>query len=219
MSASSSPRLLALHGLRLKGIAEPDVVADTVAADIGPIRDELRALDDADLVSYRYGRIPGYLLTPDGRALGQRLLVEELETTGTRPAVEAAYGRFLEINTELLAVCTAWQLRETDGAMEMNDHADADHDAQVLARLERFHASASPVLDELVGILARFGGHRRRLRTALDKVLAGDHDHFTKPMFPSYHSTWFELHEDLLATLGIERSGERRALQTNDGSS
>ena len=27
----------------------------------------------------------------------------------------------------------------------------------------------------------------------------------------SYHSVWFQLHEDLLATLGIDRSGEAPA--------
>jgi hypothetical protein len=27
-------------------------------------------------------------------------------------------------------------------------------------------------------------------------------------MIASYHTVWFELHEDLLATLGIERSSE-----------
>ena len=27
-------------------------------------------------------------------------------------------------------------------------------------------------------------------------------------MIDSYHTVWFELHEDLLATLGIERSSE-----------
>ena len=39
-------------------------------------------------------------------------------------------------------------------------------------------------------------------------MLAGDTDWFTKPMIPSYHTVWFELHEDLLATLGIERGSE-----------
>jgi hypothetical protein len=27
-------------------------------------------------------------------------------------------------------------------------------------------------------------------------------------MMPSFHTVWFELHEDLLATLGLERSTE-----------
>jgi hypothetical protein len=29
-------------------------------------------------------------------------------------------------------------------------------------------------------------------------------------MIDSYHTVWFELHEDLLATLGRQRSQERR---------
>ncbi len=27
-------------------------------------------------------------------------------------------------------------------------------------------------------------------------------------MIPSYHTVWFEMHEDLLCTLGIERGAE-----------
>ena len=65
-----------------------------------------------------------------------------------------------------------------------------------------------PVLAELVSLLDRFRGHDRRRRIALERLLAGDHDYFTKPMFPSYHSMWFELHEDLLATLGTARASQ-----------
>jgi hypothetical protein len=31
-------------------------------------------------------------------------------------------------------------------------------------------------------------------------------------MIESYHTVWFELHEDLLATLGIQRAGETVAV-------
>ena len=41
------------------------------------------------------------------------------------------------------------------------------------------------------------------------RVTEGDRDWFTKPTIDSYHTVWFELHEDLLATLGLERSSER----------
>ena len=37
---------------------------------------------------------------------------------------------------------------------------------------------------------------------------AGEKDWFTKPTIDSYHTVWFELHENLLATLGIERGKE-----------
>lgn len=208
MGHSSAPRLLVLHGLRLKGIAGADAIARDSGLDTATVEAELAALDEGDLVRLRRGRISGYALTPEGKALGARLLAEELDATGTRAAVEAAYRDFLGFNDQLLAVCTAWQLREINGETHINDHTDTAYDGAVHQRLEALHAKVVPVLDTLRDALDRFGGHRVRLQTALEHVLAGDHDWFTKPMFPSYHSVWFELHEDLLATLGTERATE-----------
>ena len=62
--------------------------------------------------------------------------------------------------------------------------------------------------EDLSKLLARFATYGPRLRSALQRVENGDVDWFTKPMIDSYHTVWFELHEDLLATLGIERSKE-----------
>jgi hypothetical protein len=39
-------------------------------------------------------------------------------------------------------------------------------------------------------------------------VRAGDKEWFTGPLVDSYHTVWFELHEDLMATLGLERATE-----------
>lgn len=205
---SDSTRLLVLHALRLKGIAEVAAVADHTGLDEGAVLDEIDRLVDADLVRLRRGRLSGYALTPEGKVVGQRLLSDELDDTGARSTVEQAYQDFLGFNDQLLSVCTAWQIRHVDGEAVVNDHTDPDHDAEVHRQLEALHAEVVPVLDRLAGVLDRFGGHRRHLQTALDRVLAGEHDWFTKPMFPSYHSTWFELHEDLLATLGTERAIE-----------
>ena len=55
----------------------------------------------------------------------------------------------------------------------------------------------------------RLGGYGPRLSSALAKVQGGDGEWFTKPTIDSYHTVWFELHENLLATLGIERGAER----------
>ncbi len=136
------------------------------------------------------------------------MLAAELDEAGVRSEVEASYRDFLEFNDELLAVCTAWQLRDVDGETVVNDHTDPDHDQQVHRQLVALHERVVPVIDAMASCLERFAAHRRRLQTALDHVLAGDDDWFTKPMFPSYHSVWFQLHEDLLATLGRERGTE-----------
>jgi hypothetical protein len=205
---ASSPRLLALHALRLQGVAEADDVASYMDADPDVIRAELETLEAVGLAAYRRGRFPGYTQTPEGKVVGERLLVDELDQHGLRPRVSAAYDEFLGLNRQLLGVCTQWQLRTVDGRTTDNDHADADHDAAVIDALVSLDQHAQPVLASLCEVLDRFGGHQRRLRIALDHVVAGEHDWFTKPMFPSYHSCWFELHEDLLATLGRERHPE-----------
>jgi hypothetical protein len=57
-------------------------------------------------------------------------------------------------------------------------------------------------------VLERFGRYSARLRTALERVVAGEPEWFTKPVLDSYHTIWFELHEDLLCTLAIERASE-----------
>ncbi|MFP5321151.1 MAG: MarR family transcriptional regulator [Acidimicrobiia bacterium] len=208
MAHASSPRLLALHALRLRGIATAADVAAYVHAGPALIEAELHELEGLGLVTPRRGRFAGWALTPEGRALGARLVVEEVEQHGLRPRIESAYDEFLALNGQLLSVCTQWQLRTEAGRTVPNDHVDADHDGAVIRALVSLDERSRPVLASLTEVLARFEGHGERLRYALDRVVAGEHDWFTKPMFPSYHSCWFELHEDLLATLGRERNPE-----------
>jgi hypothetical protein len=47
-----------------------------------------------------------------------------------------------------------------------------------------------------------------RLTNALDRALAGDVALVADDM-ESYHNVWFQLHEDLLATIGRSREEER----------
>ena len=65
-----------------------------------------------------------------------------------------------------------------------------------------------PIVAELAAVLARFASYGPRFATALERVEAGELDWFTKPTIDSFHTVWFELHENLLATLGIERGTE-----------
>lgn len=208
MAVASSPRLLALHGVRLRGRVEPDAVAEYMGADPEAVRSALTELEAEGLVERRSGRFAGFSATPAGRAEDVRLLAEELDAHGLRPHYEAAYEEFLLYNRQLLTICTMWQLREGGGTTVPNDHTDPDHDQAVLEALDALDHHVRPVLAALCDGLHRFEGHDRRLRYALDQVLGGEHDWLTKPMFPSYHSCWFELHEDLLATLGRERTTE-----------
>ena len=196
-----------LHALRLKGFAETGVVAAVAGVAEDEAARHLEKAAAAGHATRRDGRISGWALTPGGRNHHQELIAAELDGSGARTAIEDGYRRFLDVNNELLTVCTDWQLRDNS----LNDHQDAGYDAAVIARLRAVDVRVQPVCTDLGQELRRFGAYGDRFTRALERVEAGDGDWFAKPMIDSYHTVWFELHEDLLATLGIERSKEGSA--------
>jgi DNA-binding MarR family transcriptional regulator len=199
---SASPTLV-LHGLRIKGFAETDVIAEAVGLDDVTVVRSLEQLAEAGLVTRKQGvEVSGWVLTPQGRSEHEKLLADELDAAGGRADIERIYAEFTVLNPELLQLCTDWQLR--DGVV--NDHHDAAYDAEVISRLTQLHERAFPVLAALGEVLVRFTGYPPRLQRAVEEVQAGHHDWFTRPLIDSYHTVWFELHEDLLATLGLVRA-------------
>lgn len=209
MAVDTPARLRALHALRLKSFVATEVIADLLASDVDAVEADLRALETDELVKYREGRMSGWMLTAEGRTSGEAQLAEELDAAGQRDTVDGAYRRFLELNGRMLAVCTRWQLRPgPDGEDAINDHEDAAYDADVIAELVSIDEGVQPICADLAGALSRFGRYSERLVESLDKVRAGEAEWFTKPTIDSYHTVWFELHEDLLATLGIDRATE-----------
>lgn len=208
MSDTSSPGLLALHGLRLKGFAEASVVADLYSLDEAVVTSALEEAASSDFAMFRDGRRTGWALKPDGRVENERLLAEELDASGHRDLVHGAYERFLALNGTMLVVCTRWQVKDQE-AQELNDHTDAAYDAAVIGELKGLDDGVQPIVAELAAALPRFAVYAPRFDVALEKLDAGELEWFTKPVMESYHTVWFELHEDLLATLGINRADEK----------
>ena len=208
MSQPSDPRLLVLHGLRLKGVAPLDVVVEATGLQPAEVEPLLRRLDGDGLVTLHTGALEGWSLTAAGRDALDRLLADEVDAAGVRSTVTGAYRRFRALNGGVLDVCSRWQVRDVDGRPVINDHADAAYDAAVVADLARLQHAADPVCDDLATALDRYRPYGPRLRRAVDRVASGEGEWFTKPMMPSFHTVWFELHEDLLATLGLDRTSE-----------
>jgi hypothetical protein len=124
-----------------------------------------------------------------------------------RASGEAAdgYARFERINRELLTLFTEWQMMPVGTETVPNDHSDPAYDDRIIDRLGALHERAERPLQELAGLEPRLGEYVRRLDAAYDKVLAGEHEYVSGPKVDSYHTVWFELHEDLLRMLGRER--------------
>lgn len=203
--------LRVVHALRLKSFADTDVVAEASGVAQDRAKEVLDALSDAERVRYREGRMTGWMLLPDGRAHGEALLAEQLDTAGKRAEVDAIYRRFLELNQPFLGLCTDWQVRMIDGEQVPNDHGDPEYDEMIIGRLADTDAQMQPICADLAELFPRFGHYGPKFTDALAKVQGGDIDWFTKPMIESYHTIWFELHEDLLASLGIDRASEGHA--------
>jgi pyruvate,orthophosphate dikinase len=122
--------------------------------------------------------------------------------------VQRAYERFLVLNTEFLRLCHDWQVRPGDVP---NDHADPRYDWGVLDRLRAFDERAAVVVRRIGRDVTRFEPYPRRLRVALERVDAGEHEWFTSPRIDSYHTVWMHVHEDLLLALGRDRADEPSA--------
>lgn len=180
-------------GLRTDVIAE---VVDTLVAD--------------GVLERRTGRFPALLVPEAHAALARAMVAADLDASGRRGDLEEAYDAFLPVNDAVLAACTDWQVRpDPTGSSMVNDHRDRDYDHAIIARLAAVHSRAEPVLEAFEAAMARLGGYAPRLRTALSGLLDGHPEYFTKPLFPSYHSIWFEMHQDLLGTLGRSRDDDR----------
>ncbi len=210
MAHQSDPELLVALALRLKGFGEIADVASVHGLDVGATQDALEAMVEAGKCMARdVDGVKKYILTPTGREEGEAALGAELESIGGRDAVQSAYDDFLQLNTSMLQLCTDWQVKaDASGEQTLNDHTDDDYDQEVMARLVDLDGDLRKVLAPLRTTFARYDGYPSRFRDALDRLLSGDLDYFTKPIIPSYHTVWFELHEDLLATLGISRAEE-----------
>jgi hypothetical protein len=201
---STSTDLLALHALRCIGFAALGRVAAATGLSEADAESELIDLAVAGLVTRMAGDFGGWGLTEAGRAADAERIADELETAGTRTVVAEAYDGFLVLNPELLDLCTAWQMRSVDGVPTPNHHTDPAYDARVLDRLADLDQRAAVACADLSATMLRFRRYRVRLTDALGRARSGALDYVADNV-ESYHTVWFQLHEDLLATLGIPR--------------
>ena len=152
------------------------------------------------------------MLLGEGRVEAERLVAAEIEESGLRSPIQGLYESFRELDPELKQACTNFQVKQDQ---TLNDHTDPDYDAAVIARLADINRRVQPILADLTSALDRFGHYGPRLDFALEQVMRGEINWFTKPSLDSYHEVWFELHEDLLVTLGIDRATEEAAQSAN----
>ena len=181
---SDADQLALLQTIRLKGRvprAEPT----------GPVEDCVGAGLLVDAATVR--------LTDTGRARLAELLAAERAGVD-RAAAADVYERFLAINGGVKPLISQWQ--------QARDSAGPDEVADVLDRLDGLHAQVLPVIAAAADLVARLATYADRLDAALRRARDGDMSWLTRPMVDSYHTVWFELHEELIGLAGRTRATE-----------
>ncbi|OBI22248.1 hypothetical protein A5712_01185 [Mycobacterium sp. E2327] len=191
--------LLVLQAVRLKGRVRPADLAATLGRDPGDVAAIVERLTASGLL------VDGAALrlSPSGRARLQALLDEE--RAGVDPAaMAAAYDEFRPVNTDFKSLVTDWQLKGGPNGAP-NTHDDPEYDAAVLARLDAVQARVLPIIEAAAAQLPRLIAYAAKLGAALDRVKAGDTAWLARPLIDSYHTVWFELHEELIGAMGMTR--------------
>ena len=205
---ASTPDLLALHAVRLRGMADTASAAARFGLDVDVTEERLLDAQAFGWVTWsQFAGSGGWSLTSAGREQNELELAEELAAARAGARVGRVHDAFVPLNARLQRACTDWQLRPTaTDPLAANDHTDPRRDRAVLAELAGLSTALVPLVRLLCDVLTRFDGYSTRFATALVRVQDGDHAWVDGSGRDSCHAVWFELHEDLIATLGLTRT-------------
>ncbi|WP_455835513.1 hypothetical protein [Pseudarthrobacter siccitolerans] len=201
MSSNQPTMLLTLHSVRLLGFADTDAVVERFGQDPQQVeRLLIEAGSKGWAVRSSFGDSRGWSLTVAGRTENERLLAEELEAAGARASVTSVHEEFVPLNTDIVAACSQLQFNRLSRENQPDDGIDDTTHQTFTDAVASFRGLET----RLAGALPRFGGYVHRLDQAVANaatepawLIATDRD--------SFHRIWFEFHEDLIATLGIQR--------------
>lgn len=203
MALGVDQRFRVTRCLSLKGVADLPSVAGATGLSVGEVEEQIGSLMEGEAAAWHAGENPGWQLTEIGRERDRRGIASALGVA-ERVTVERCYSEFLPLNRELLETCTAWQLRGGDGVSD--DDGEPPSERAIVERLQAVDRAVQPVLADLGSALWWFDQYPRRLESAVARVENGEEEWFTSPLQDSYHTVWFELHEDLMSVLGLDRS-------------
>ena len=193
---------LSLHGLAIKKHANSADVAELVGLPAETVESSLQQAAASGRAAEAQGK---YMLTPVGKIGLESQYAQAFSAVRADDTFNGHYQRFETINRELKQIITDWQTVNVGGNTIANDHSDSEYDNKLIDRLGAFHESAESVLAGLQAGLPRMSCYAEKLLAALEKAEDGEIEWVSDAKIESYHTVWFELHEDLLRLMGTER--------------
>jgi len=196
--------------VRLLGVADGGKAAIRYGLDTDEVSELLMDFEAYGWVSRaEFGGSGGWTLTATGKSENERQLAAELAACGAADEAVRVHAAFLPLNARFQETATRWQVHPVPGdPMALNDHTDLRWDDRVIDALGSVARRLAPLCADLSAVLARFDGYAERYTAALSRVERGEQRWVDAVGIDSCHVVWMQLHEDLLATLGIERGQE-----------
>jgi hypothetical protein len=193
---------LALHGLAIKKHAMPKDIAEIVGMDAERVASLLEEAESRGRVARTGGK---FMLTAPAQVALRSEYSRVYADQRSSAAMNAAYDDFEKVNVLLKHLITDWQTMDVGGEKLPNDHSNKDRDQKIIDRLGDLHERSEPILKRMAAGLPRLGIYMEMLTAALEKAEDGAIEWVSDARIASYHTVWFELHEDLLRALGRER--------------
>lgn len=203
MSPGPDEEFLSLHGLAIKKFGGSTAVAAVTGQDADTVAVDLAGAVATGETAAARG---GFMLTPKGQAALKAKYGDAFAFLRDDKTFVAVYDRFEALNTDLKQLMTDWQVMEVAGEEVPNDHGDKAYDDKIIDRLGALHEKAEPVLADCAAALPRLKRYAERLQAALVKAEEGETSFVSGAKIDSYHTVWFELHEDLLRILDRKRT-------------
>jgi len=188
-------RFEVFRALALKGMARADAVADALQTDEPAVASVVSAA--GELVTTN---ALGLMLSPDARSWLDGALADERRSVD-RVAIDAVYGRFGALDRAFKVLVTDWQTGTQDEAAL----------AATVSSLETLHAEVGALVDETIAHAPRLAPFAPRFGRAFAAVAAGDVSMLASPLKDSFHTVWFEYHEELIHLSGRNRADEEAA--------
>ena len=202
-AASEVDAFAVVRALALLGFASVERVATAVAVSLDAVGKILEALPQTHI-----GKAPrGLHVTPEGRAWLAGQLKAERDRID-RGAAERLYQQFMALDTRFKQLVTDWQIKTIDSKRLPNDHADAAYDGAIRDRLAEFHQATAVMLPDILAVTSRLKPFATRFARAANAIASGDGTMIASPLKDSYHTIWFELHEELIHLAGRDRATE-----------
>lgn len=195
-------RFEAMHGLAIRKLGTSAAVASVLGASEAEVQTVLDALVADGLAMAARG---AFMLTPKGRGALAADYPARFAALRADPGLGESYARFEVMDNGLKQLITEWQTMAVGGETVPNDHSDGGYDAKIIDRLGNLHERAEAMLASLALPVPRLQRYTERLDHALDRAQAGETAYVNGATIDSYHTVWFELHEDLLRILDRKR--------------